>query len=418
MGFHYRDGVLFCEEVPLESIASEVGTPCYIYSHRSLVEGIRAYTQPLSGMGGIACFAVKANSNLAVLRTLFLEGAGADIVSGGELFRAIRAGVDPSKVVYAGVGKTQEEMAYALRCGILMFNVESLQELEVLNEVAGSLGKRAPVAIRVNPDVDPQTHPYIATGLRESKFGIDVAEALEAYRFAASLKNIEVVGIHCHIGSQIVKLDPFVDAASKVFSLIDRLKEEGIPIRYMDIGGGIGIRYRDEDPPSPALLVDALKEDVLKRDLVLVMEPGRSVVGNAGVFLTRVLYVKKKADKTFYIVDGAMNDLARPALYNAYHEAVPVRSASGRVVADVVGPICETGDFLARSRELPELSRGDFIAFMSAGAYGFTMASNYNSRPKVAEVLVRGDEWFLVRERETYEDLVRGERIPQFLLEA
>ncbi len=417
MSFHYRDGVLFCEEVPLEEIAGKVGTPCYVYSYSSIVEGIRSYTEPLSAVGGFPCYAVKANSNLAVLRTIFREGAGADIVSGGELFRAVRAGVDPSKVVFAGVGKREEEMAYALRMGILMFNVESSQELEVLNTVARDVGKKAPVAVRVNPDVDPKTHPYISTGLRESKFGIDVEEAVEIYKRAASMENVEVVGIHCHIGSQITTVSPFVEAVNKVLEVVDRLRELGISVKYMDIGGGIGIRYKDEEPPRPEELIGLVKEKVLERGLTLLMEPGRSVVGNAGAFLTRVLYVKKKATKTFYVVDGAMNDLARPALYNAYHEIRPVRETGGSVVADVVGPICETGDFLAKGRELPEVRRGDLLAVMSAGAYGFTMASNYNSRPRVPEVLVRKDQFYVVRERESYEDLIRGESIPAFLLE-
>lgn len=294
MAFSYREGQLFCENVSLKSVADEIGTPCYIYSYSAILEGIKAYVEPLSKIGGIACYAVKANSNLAVLRSIFSQGAGADIVSGGELFRALRAGVDPRKVVYAGVGKTEEEMAYALRAGVLMFNVESEQELEVLNDVAKKEGKKAPIALRVNPDVDPQTHPYIATGLKESKFGIDVEESIEVYKEASSMSNIEVVGIHCHIGSQITKIDPFVEAVSKVLSLIDRLAGEGIKIKYMDIGGGIGIRYRDEEPPSPSQLIDAIKDEVLKRGLTLIMEPGRSVVGNAGVFLTKVLLRQKE----------------------------------------------------------------------------------------------------------------------------
>ena len=417
MAFSYKGGELYCENVPVSKIADAVGTPFYLYSYSALVDGIRAYLQPLSRIGGIACYAVKANSNLAVLRTLFREGAGADIVSGGELFRAVRAGVDVKKVVFAGVGKTEEEMAYALRMGILMFNVESVQELEVLNQVAQREGKRAPVALRVNPDVDPQTHPYISTGLKESKFGIDVEEALDVYRMASKMEGVEVVGIHCHIGSQITKLSPFVDAVDRVINLVDRLRDKGIDLKYMDIGGGIGIRYKDEKPPTPEQLIDAVADKVRSRGLTLIMEPGRSVVGNAGLFVTRVLYVKKKQNKTFYVVDGAMNDLARPALYNAYHEIVPVKERGGSVVADVVGPVCETGDFLAKGRELPEIERGDLLAVMSAGAYGFTMSSNYNSRPRVCEVLVRGDQFFVVRERERYEDLVRGESIPTFLLE-
>ncbi len=417
MVFSYKGGELYCEDVPVSKIADAVGTPFYLYSYSALIDGIKAYLRPLSRIGGIVCYAVKANSNLAVLRTLFREGAGADIVSGGELFRAVRAGVDVKKVVFAGVGKTEEEMAYALRMGILMFNVESVQELEVLDKVAQTEGKKAPVAVRVNPDVDPQTHPYISTGLKESKFGIDVDEALDVYMMASKMEGIEVVGIHCHIGSQITKLSPFVDAVDRVIELVDRLKDKGIGLKYMDIGGGIGIRYKDEEPPTPEQLIDAVADRVKSRGLTLIMEPGRSVVGNAGLFVTRVLYVKKKQNKTFYVVDGAMNDLARPALYNAYHEIVPVKERGGSVVADVVGPVCETGDFLAKGRELPEIERGDLLAVMSAGAYGFAMSSNYNSRPRVCEVLVKGDQFFVVRERERYEDLVRGESIPTFLLE-
>ena len=418
MAFSYKNGELHCEDVPVKEIAEKIGTPFYLYSYSELKKGVSAYTKALNATGGIVCYAVKANSNLAVLRAIFKEGAGADIVSGGELFRALRAGVDPKKVVFAGVGKTEKEMAYALRAGILMFNVESEEELEVLNEVAKSEGKKAPIAIRVNPDVDPQTHPYISTGLKESKFGIDIEESIKVYEKANNMENIEVLGVHCHIGSQITSISPFVDAAQRVFALIDRLKEAGITLKFMDIGGGIGITYKDETPPSPEELVNAIKDECARRRVKLIMEPGRSIVGNAGIFVTKILYVKKKAEKTFYIVDGAMNDLARPALYNAYHEIKPVREhTTGRIVADVVGPICETGDFLARKRELPLLKRGELLAVMSAGAYGFTMSSNYNSRPRVPEVMVNRDQWFVVRKRESYEDLVRGEKIPEFLME-
>ena len=415
--FTYKNGSFFCEDVSIEEIASEIGTPFYVYSFSSLMENLKKYTDAMSLVGGIVCYAVKANSNLAVLRALFSAGAGADIVSKGELFRSVRAGVDPRKVVFAGVGKREDEIEYALKIGILMFNVESEEELLVLNDVASSLKLKAPVAIRVNPDVDPETHPYISTGLKESKFGVDVEDALKLYEKAVSMSNIEIVGIHYHIGSQITKISPFKDAAERVFLLIDRLREKGITLKYMDIGGGIGIRYKDETPPEPREIVELIKEEVMKRELTLIMEPGRSIVGNAGVFVTRILYVKRKSDKVFYVVDGAMNDLARPALYNAYHEIKPVKDISGNgVVADIVGPICETGDFLAKGRGLPELKRGDLLAVMGAGAYGFTMSSNYNSRPRVPEVMVKGDKWYLIRERESLEDLVRGERIPEFLL--
>ncbi len=419
MAFSYCNKELYCEGVPISKIAQEIGTPFYLYSYEELMKGVKKYKEALTEIKGIICYAVKANSNLAILRAIFREEAGADIVSGGELFRALRAGVDPKRVVFAGVGKTEKEMEYALRVGILMFNVESEEELEVLNHVAKKLNKKAPIAIRVNPDVDPETHPYISTGLKESKFGIDIRESPKVYKKAKQMENIEVLGVHCHIGSQITKISPFIDAAKRVFELIDNLNNENISIKYFDIGGGIGITYKDENPPKPSELVEAIKEDIKKRNLTLIMEPGRSIVGNAGIFVTKILYTKKKDKKTFYIVDGAMNDLARPALYGAYHEIKPINLKEEHITikADVVGPICETGDFLAKERGLPIMEKGELLAIMSAGAYGFTMASNYNSRPKVPEVLVKDKEWFLIRERETYEDLVRGERIPEFLLE-
>ncbi len=418
MAFFYRERELYCENIPVREIAEKVGTPFYLYSYNKLKDGIRSYTSALKKIEGITCYAVKANSNLAVLRAIFKEGAGADIVSGGELFRALRAGVDPQKTVFAGVGKTKEEMAYALRANILMFNVESEEELELLNEVAKQEGKKALIAIRVNPDVDPQTHPYISTGLKESKFGIDIEESIKIYEKARNMENIKILGIHCHIGSQITSLSPFIDAAQRIFTLIDRLKDKGIELKFMDIGGGIGITYKDENPPSPEELVDSIKDECIKRNIKLIMEPGRSIVGNAGIFVTKILYVKRKAEKIFYVVDGAMNDLARPSLYKAYHEIKPVKECeTDKIIADVVGPICETGDFFAQRRELPFLKSGELLAIMSAGAYGFTMASNYNSRPRVPEIMVNNDKWFIVRDRESYEDLVRGERIPEFLME-
>ena len=416
--FHYKDGGLHCEEVPLKKIAQEVGTPCYVYSYSTLVRHYQVMDQAFSPFPHLICFAVKANSNLAVLRALVREGSGMDIVSGGELFRALRAGADPQKVVFAGVGKTSQEIEYALRAGILMFNVESEQELETLQEVACRLDTRAPVALRVNPDVDPKTHPYISTGLKKSKFGIAIKEAVKEYEKAMSLPCIEVKGVHCHIGSQITQVTPFVDALKRVLLLVDELRDRGVNISYVDMGGGLGIRYKDEDPPPPAELARAVEPLLKDKDLTLILEPGRVIAGNAGILLTRVLYLKEGETKNFVVVDAAMNDLARPSLYGAYHAILPVvEKPAGAMVADVVGPICESGDFLAQDRELPALERGDLLAVMSAGAYGFTMSSNYNSRPRVAEVMVKDDQYWVVKERETYEDLVRGERIPPFLLE-
>jgi diaminopimelate decarboxylase len=367
----------------------------------------------------LVCFAVKANSNIAILRILAREGSGMDVVSGGELFRAVRAGADPKKIVFAGVGKTAEEMEYALGLGILMFNVESDQELETLQEVACKLGTKAPVALRVNPDVDPKTHPYISTGLRKSKFGIAIKDAVREYETASGLSCIQVIGVHCHIGSQITQVTPFVDALSKVLDLVDELNGLGMEISYVDMGGGLGIQYKDETPPPPKELAEAIESLLSDKGITLILEPGRVIAGNAGILLTKVLYIKKGEEKNFVVVDAAMNDLARPSLYGSYHAIWPVEEKPSRgMVADVVGPICESGDFLAQDRELPVLDRGDLLAVMSAGAYGFAMSSNYNSRPRVAEVMVKGDEYWVVRERETYEDLVRGERIPSFLLGA
>ena len=416
--FQYRVGKLYCEEVPLEEIVEKVGTPCYVYSYATLVRHYRVMDEAFSSFPHLICFAVKANSNLAVLRALVREGSGMDIVSGGELFRALRAGADPRKIVFAGVGKTEKEMEYALRVGILMFNVESEQELETLQEVACRLDTKAPVALRVNPDVDPQTHPYISTGLRKSKFGISIKGAVKEYEKAMSLPCIEVKGVHCHIGSQITQVEPFVDALQRVLVLVEELRDRGVDISYVDMGGGLGIQYKDEDPPPPSELARAVAPLLDGRDLTLILEPGRVIAGNAGILLTRVLYLKRGELRNFVVVDAAMNDLARPSLYGAYHAILPVeeRPLQG-MVADVVGPICESGDFLAQDRELPALDRGDLLAVMSAGAYGFTMSSNYNSRPRVAEVMVKGGEFWVVRERETYEDLVRGEKIPAFLLE-
>lgn len=415
--FHYKGDELYGEEVPIRRIAEAVGTPFYLYSHATLTRHFQALDQAFQGIPHLVCFAVKATANLAILKLFARMGGGADVVSGGELFRALRAGIPPAKIVFAGVGKTREEMSYALESDILMFNVESSEELHLLEEVAASMRARARVALRVNPDVDPRTHPYIATGLRKSKFGIDIALALEEYEIARKLPHIEIVGIHQHIGSQITEVGPFVDALSKTAALIRELGNRGIAVKYLDIGGGLGITYKDEEPPLPEELGKALMDVVHDLHCTLILEPGRVIVGNAGILVTKVLYVKRSLAKTFVIVDAGMNDLIRPTLYGSYHAILPVQRQQEEVtfVADIVGPICESGDFLAKDRELPKVWPGELLAVMSAGAYGFTMASNYNARPRPPEVMVRGDRYFVIRQRETYEDLIRGEQVPEDL---
>lgn len=415
-GFTHRNDEMYCEDVPVRDIADAVGTPVYVYSLARLRGAFRAFDEAFAGARRLVCFSVKANSNLAVLRSFVNEGSGFDIVSGGELFRVLKAGADPGKVVFSGVGKTREEMEYALRSGILMFNVESEQEMEALNRVAEGMGAVAPVSFRINPDVDPKTHPYIATGMKQSKFGIGVEPAAEAYRRALSLPHVEVVGVDCHIGSQLTSTLPFSDAAARVRAFIDALRREGAHIRYVDLGGGLGIRYDDEEPPEPGEYARALMDGVRGLDATLVLEPGRSLVGNAGVLVTRVLYLKRTEARNFVVVDGAMNDLVRPALYGAFQGIRPVfRREAESMTADVVGPVCESGDFLARDRSIQTPVQGDLLAVMSAGAYGFTMASNYNTRPRAPEVLVDGKEFAVVRERETLEGLVAGEKIPATL---
>jgi diaminopimelate decarboxylase len=415
--FQYKNGELFCEGVPVKSIAQRVGTPFYLYSSKTLANHFRAFDSAFSGVPRIICYALKSNSNSAVLRLLGREGAGADIVSGGELFRALRAGIDPRKIVYAGVGKRRDEIEYALKVGILMFNVESGDELQALNQAAGEMRTVAKIALRVNPDIDPRTHAYISTGLKENKFGIPIDEALEHYQTAKSLPNIEIVGVHHHIGSQITEVQPFVDALVKVLGFVKELRAAGMEIKYIDIGGGLGITYKDETPPQPRELAAAVQPLLLKSGCTLVLEPGRAIVGNAGILVTSAVYLKDSGEKRFLIVDAGMNDLIRPSLYEAYHEIKPViePAHSERAVFDVVGPICESGDFLAKEREMPLIKKGDLLAVMSAGAYGFSMSSNYNSRPRAAEVMVRGGEYHIVRERETYNDLIKGEKVPRWL---
>ncbi|MGB5053546.1 MAG: diaminopimelate decarboxylase [Nitrospirales bacterium] len=413
--FHYQGDGLFCEEVPIRQITEQVGTPCYIYSHRTLIRHFHAFDQAFNAIPHIVAFAMKANSNLTVLRLLAKEGCGADIVSGGELFRALTAGMAPNKIVFAGVGKSKEEIQYALKSDILMFNVESPGELQQINEVAGSMGLRAKVALRINPDIDPKTHPYISTGLKKSKFGIGAERALEEFDAAGNLPHIEVVGVHSHIGSQLTQVTPFVDALKKAIALIQTLLAKGVHIQYLNIGGGLGITYSDETPPHPKELAEAISPLLQSVSCQIIMEPGRSIVGNAGILVTKVLYNKESADKHFVIVDAAMNDLLRPSLYDAHHDIQPVlkKESSAVNTVDVVGPICESGDFLAKDRKMPHSQPGDLLAVMSAGAYGFTMASNYNSRPRVPEVLVKGKDITVIRKRESYEDLIRGETISE-----
>ncbi|MGE8360646.1 diaminopimelate decarboxylase [Pseudomonas sp.] len=412
--FNYRDGALFAEGVALSAIAQRFGTPTYVYSRAHIEAQYRAYADALAGMPHLVCFAVKANSNIGVLNVLARLGAGFDIVSRGELERALAAGGEPSRIVFSGVGKTRDDMRRALEVGVHCFNVESTDELERLNQVAAELGVQAPVSLRVNPDVDAGTHPYISTGLKENKFGIAIADAEAVYARAAELANLEVIGVDCHIGSQLTSLPPFLDALERLLVLIDRLADRGIRIKHLDLGGGLGVQYRDEQPPLAGDYIKAVRERLAGRDLALVFEPGRSIVANAGVLLTQVEYLKHTEHKDFAIVDAAMNDLIRPALYQAWMDVVPVQPRDGATRRyDIVGPICETGDFLAKDRDLA-LAEGDLLAVRSAGAYGFVMSSNYNTRGRAAEVIVDGEDAFEVRRRETISELFAGEsRLPE-----
>jgi len=409
--FSYRDGQLFAEGVALPALAQRFGTPTYVYSRAHIEAQYRAYADALDGMPHLVCFAVKANSNLGVLNVLARLGAGFDIVSRGELERVLAAGGQPDRIVFSGVGKTRDDMRRALEVGVHCFNVESTDELERLQQVAAELGKKAPVSLRVNPDVDAGTHPYISTGLKENKFGIDIDNAEAVYVRAAELPNLDVVGVDCHIGSQLTSLPPFLDALDRLLALTDRLAARGIQIRHLDLGGGLGVRYRDEQPPLAGDYIQAVRQRIEDRGLALVFEPGRSIVANAGVLLTRVEYLKHTAHKDFAIVDAAMNDLIRPALYQAWMNVVAVQPHEGDTRRyDIVGPICETGDFLAKDRELA-LVEGDLLAVCSAGAYGFVMSSNYNTRGRAAEVLVDGDQAFEVRRRESVQELYAGESL-------
>lgn len=410
--FHYQSGELFAESVSLRAVAEQYGTPCYVYSRAYLEQRFSEYSDALHGQDHLVCYAVKANSNIAVLNVLARLGAGFDIVSVGELERVLAAGGPAERVVFSGVGKTAAEMRRALEVGIYCFNVESEAELERLNAVAAEMGVVAPVSIRVNPDVDAKTHPYISTGLRDNKFGIDIARAPEVYAHAASLSNLAVKGVDCHIGSQLTDTSPFLDALDRVLMLVDTLAEQGIDIAHLDLGGGLGVRYRDEQPPSTGDYIAAIRERLGERQVKLMFEPGRSITANAGVLLTQVEFLKLNPHKNFAIVDAAMNDMLRPALYQAWMDLLPVvpRSNGEARHYDVVGPVCETGDFIAKDREL-RIESGDLLALASSGAYGFTMSSNYNSRGRAAEVMVDGDQHHLIRARETVADLMRGEAV-------
>ncbi len=410
--FTYRDNQLFVENVAIDAIVKQHGSPCYIYSRATLERHWNAFNNAFGSHAHLICYAVKANSNLGVLNVLARLGSGFDIVSIGELERVLQAGGDAKKVVFSGVGKREDEIRAALKIGIRCFNIEVLGELERINQVAGELGVKAPVSFRVNPDVDAQTHPYISTGLKENKFGIAIEEALEAYQAAAALPNIDVVGVDCHIGSQLTQTRPFLDALDKVLLLIDKLREHDITLKHLDLGGGLGICYRDEQPPEPADYITAILARLGDTPLEIMLEPGRAIVGNAGILVTRVEYLKPTQHKNFAIVDAAMNDLVRPALYGAWQEIIPVKndSTAPELVWDIVGPVCETGDFLGKERTL-KLSQNDLLAVRSSGAYGFTMSSNYNSRPRVVEVMVDHDQIHVVRERETLAQLWLGESI-------
>jgi len=411
--FEYKNGELYCEEVPIKKILEDVGTPVYIYSAKTIRRHYKVFEKSFSNIDHLICYSVKANSNIAIISLLKQLGSGADIVSAGELKRALKAGIDPKKIVFSGVGKTPEEIEFALLADILMFNVESLEELETLGEIAKKLEKKAPFALRINPDIDPQTHPYIATGLKRSKFGIPEEFVIEAYKKAKESPYLYPIGIDAHIGSQITSISPFVSALSRLKKIWEELINLGFELKYLDIGGGLGIVYKNEEPPLPQEYADAIIKEGKDLKATIILEPGRVIVGNAGILVTKVLYTKENILKKFVIVDAAMNDLIRPAFYQAYHKIIPVEEKYEEFeVVDVVGPICESSDFFAKERKLPKVKKGDFLAIMSAGAYGFVMSSNYNSRPRPPEVLVDEDKYYIIRKRETIEDLLAFETIP------
>lgn len=409
--FSYQDHSFYCEQVPLADIAASAGTPCYVYSSQTVLDNFRAYDEALGNLPHTVCYAVKANASLGILSLLARAGSGFDIVSGGELYRVLKAGGDPAHVVFSGVGKTAEEIDYALEQGIHSFNCESEPELALVDALAARRGIKAAFALRVNPDVNAETHPYISTGLREHKFGIDIHEAEAVYERSSSFGHLAARGVSCHIGSQLLDVNPIFEALDKVLALIDRLRSAGHAITHLDLGGGLGIAYQDGDEaPEIRAFIDCVRKRLHGRDLTVMVEPGRSIVGPAGVLLTRVLYRKRNVNKEFVVVDAAMNDLIRPSLYRSHHDIIPLRQTDRpEIVADVVGPVCETGDFLARDRTLANVAPGDYLAVATAGAYGFVQSSNYNARRRPPEILVEGDKWRVIRARETYEDLVRGE---------
>lgn len=415
----YFNDELYIEKVAVNDIAESSGTPCYIYSHAAIERKFKEYSTSLGELDPLICYSTKANSNIAILKSYSNLGAGFDIVSGGELKRVLLAGGDTSKVVFSGVGKTYSEIKEAIDAGILFFNIESIDELHAINKVATGMSKKAPIAIRVNPDIDPKTHPYISTGFMKSKFGIEIGNSINVYREASKMRGINIIAIDAHIGSQIFELSSFNDSLQKLTELADTLINENINIEYIDIGGGLGITYKkNETPPSVEEYAAIIKKHLKDKPYKPVIEPGRSLIGNAGILVTKVLYTKQGSAKSFVIIDAAMNDLIRPAFYNSFHEIVPVKEKGNDTqVVDIVGPICESGDFLAVDREFPTVENGDTLAVLSAGAYGFVMASNYNTRPRAAEVLVHGDKYNIIKERENFEDLIKGENIPDFLSE-
>lgn len=414
--FEYKNGELYSEDVPVANIAKAVGTPVYIYSYKTLERHFLVFDGAFKGIPHITCYSCKANSNIAILRVMGGLGGGTDIVSGGELYRALQAGISPQKIVFSGVGKTEEEIKSAVKAGILMINVESADELAATRRVAREMKKKIPLSVRVNPQIDAKTHPYITTGLKKNKFGVLWDEAYRLYHEMQADEYLDPIGISSHIGSQILELGPFVEAIQSLKKMVLQLREEGIPIAYIDIGGGLGITYKDELPPQPGDYGKIIEKEMKGMGLTVILEPGRVLVGNSGILVTQLLYRKQGPGKTFYIVDGAMNDLVRPAFYDAYHEIIPVNRETGTdIKTDIVGPICESGDFFAKDRNVADLQRGEFLAIMGAGAYGFSMSSNYNSRRRAAEVLVKGKEFFVIRKRESFKDLIRGESIPSFL---
>jgi len=414
--FDYKNGALYCEEVPVENIVRATGSPVYIYSYRTIERHYKVFDNAFKGVPHIICYSCKANSNIAILRAIGRLGGGVDIVSGGELYRSSAAYIPNDKIVFSGVGKTEEEIVAAIRSNILMINVESEEELSTIARIASKMKKHVPLSIRVNPEIDPKTHPYITTGLKKNKFGVMREDAMKLYDRIKAHKYLMPVGISSHIGSQILELGPFKEAVCSLKEMVKQLKEKGITLKFIDIGGGLGITYKDELPPHPDDYARIIEEELKGTELTLILEPGRVIVGNSGIFVTKLLYIKKVPGKTFYIVDGAMNDLVRPSLYGAFHEIVPVRyNDAKKINVDVVGPVCESGDFLAKDRDMPLVESGELLAVLSAGAYGFSMSSNYNSRRRVAEVLVRDAEFNVIKSRETLKDLIKGEKIPSFM---